>query len=105
MLGPALAALPPELLAFARAELNANRVATGLEALNRLAILSGPLTAGQDELLYLYGLAYELDTSFRDIKLSHQYYGRVRDDYPRSRFRRMALERIAWMERHFPGLR
>lgn len=93
---------PTALLAWARNELSAGRVQAALGGLDRYVQL---YVSGNDELYYLYGLAYEQDTPFRNIKLAHENYKRVRDEYPRSPYRRQAMERIAWMERHFFGLR
>lgn len=93
---------PEALLAFARSELDARRVRSALDALDRYVEL---FRRGDDELFYLYGLAYEQDTPFRDIRKAHENYKRVRDEYPRSRRWRAAAERVAYLERHFYGLR
>lgn len=93
---------PEALLAFARSELDARRVRSALDALDRYVEL---FKRGTDELFYLYGLAYEQDTPFRDVKTAHEYYKRVRDEYPRSPRWRAAAERVAYLERHFYGLR
>lgn len=93
---------PEALLAFARSELDARRVRSALDALDRYVEL---FRRGSDELFYLYGLAYEQDTPFRDIKKAHENYKRVRDEYPRSPRWRAAAERVVYLERHFYGLR
>ncbi len=93
---------PEALLAFARSELDARRVRSALDALDRYVEL---FRRGSDELFYLYGLAYEQDTPFRDIKEAHENYKRVRDEYPRSPRWRAAAERVVYLERHFYGLR
>lgn len=93
---------PEALLAFARSELDARRVRSALDALDRYVEL---FKRGTDELFYLYGLAYEQDTPFKDIKKAHENYKRVRDEYPRSLRWRAAAERVAYLERHFYGLR
>lgn len=93
---------PDALLAFARSELDARRVRSALDALDRYVEL---FRRGSDELFYLYGLAYEQDTPFRDIKKAHENYKRVRDEYPRSPRWRAAAERVVYLERHFYGLR
>jgi outer membrane protein assembly factor BamD (BamD/ComL family) len=77
-------------------------VRSALDALDRYVEL---FRRGTDELFYLYGLAYEQDTPFRDIKKAHENYQRVRDEYPRSPRWRAAAERVAYLERHFYGLR
>ncbi|HAE20867.1 MAG TPA: hypothetical protein DCG47_00875 [Spirochaetaceae bacterium] len=93
---------PAALLAYARGELDAKRVRSSLDALDRYIEL---FKRGSDELFYLYGLAYEQDTPFRDIKLSYANYKRVRDEYPRSARWKTAAERVAYMERHYYGLK
>jgi hypothetical protein len=93
---------PAALLSFARAELDAKRVRSALDALDRYIEL---FKRGSDELFYLYGLAYEQDTAFRDIKLSYANYKRVRDEYPRSARWKASAERVAYMERHYYGLK
>lgn len=93
---------PDALLAFARSELDARRVRSALDALDRYVEL---FRRGTDELFFLYGLAYEQDTPFRDVKKAHESYKRVRDEYPRSPRWRAAAERVAYLERHFYGLR
>lgn len=93
---------PEALLAFARSELDARRVRSALDALDRYVEL---FRRGSDELFYLYGLAYEQDTPFRDIRKAHENYKRVRDEYPRSPRWRAAAERVVYLERHFYGLR
>ncbi|HAP44580.1 MAG TPA: hypothetical protein DD477_10510 [Spirochaetaceae bacterium] len=93
---------PAGLLGYARTELASGRVQNSLAALDRYVAAD---YAASDELFFLYGLAYEQDTPFRNIRLAHQNYKRLRDEYPRSQFRQQAIERIAWMERHFFGLR
>jgi hypothetical protein len=93
---------PAALLSYARAELDAKRVRAALDALDRYIEL---FKRGSDELFYLYGLAYEQDTPFRDIKLSYASYKRVRDEYPRSARWKASAERVAYMERHYYGLK
>ncbi|MBP7262879.1 MAG: hypothetical protein KBB32_01805 [Spirochaetia bacterium] len=93
---------PKAILDFAASELGAGRVNQALAALDRYVDL---FSSGSDELYYLYGLAYEQDTPFRDIKKSYAYYKRVRDEYPRSRRWRESADRVVYLERHFPGLR
>lgn len=93
---------PSALIKLARDELSAKRVQSSIEALDRYrSLYNNP----SDELFYLYGLAYEQDTPFKDIKKAYENYRRVRDEYPRSSFWRQAAERVAYLERHFPGLR
>ncbi len=100
----ALSALvdPAELLRYASEELGAKRIRQALDALDRYVEF---YRSGSDELYYLYGLAYEQDTPYRDIKQSYAYYKRVRDEYPRSLRWKAAAERVAFMERHYYGLR
>ncbi|HPE88659.1 MAG TPA: tetratricopeptide repeat protein, partial [Spirochaetales bacterium] len=101
---PASAALtdPEALLRLARDELDAKRVQSAIEALDRYLSL---YPYGGDEAYYLYALACEQDTPFRDIKRSYEYYKRVRDQYPRSPRWKAAAERVAYLERHYFGLR
>ncbi len=93
---------PGLLLKFARDQLSGEKVQLALDALNHYVSL---FSSGNDELYYLYALAYEQNTPFRNIKKSYENYKRVRDEYPRSKWRKDALERIAYLERHFYGLR
>jgi len=93
---------PSALLSYARSELDAKRARAALDALDRYIEL---FKRGSDEVFYLYGLAYEQDTPFRDIKLSYANYKRVRDEYPRSARWKAAAERVAYMERHYYGLK
>ncbi len=93
---------PEGLLAYARDELSASRIRTAIDALDKYI---GSYPYGNDELFYLYGLSYEQDTPFRNIKRAYEYYKRVRDDYPRSKRWREAADRIAYLERHYFGLR
>lgn len=93
---------PEALLTYARDELGASRVRSAIDALDKYISL---YPYGNDELFFLYGLAYEQDTPFRNIKRAYEYYKRVRDDYPRSKRWREAADRIAYLERHYFGLR
>ena len=102
---PAAPVLPDEpaaLLRLARAELDAKRAQSAIEALDRYLAL---YPYGNDELFYLYGLAYEQDTPFRNIKKAWESYKRVRDEYPRSARWAAAADRVAYLERHYFGLR
>jgi outer membrane protein assembly factor BamD (BamD/ComL family) len=93
---------PAALIKLARDELSARRVNSAMEALDRYKSLYPNLS---DEVFYLYALAYEQDTPFRDIKKAYENYRRVRDEFPRSQFWRQSADRVAYLERHFPGLR
>ncbi|TFG83011.1 MAG: hypothetical protein E4H20_06480 [Spirochaetales bacterium] len=93
---------PSAILAFARDELSAKRVRSAIDALDRYVAL---FASGSDEVYFLYGMVFEQDTPFRDIKKSYEYYKRVRDEYPRSLRWKIAAERVAYMERHYYGLR
>jgi len=93
---------PAALIKLARDELGAKRVQTAIEALDRYLSL---YPYGTDELFYLYALAYEQDTPFRNIKKAYENYKRVRDEYPRSARWQAADERVSYLERHYFGLR
>ncbi len=93
---------PALLLKYARDQLSTQKVQPALDALNRYVSL---FSSGNDELFYLYALAYEQNTPFRNIKKSYDNYRRVRDEYPRSKWRKDSLDRIAYLEKHFYGLR
>ncbi len=93
---------PVALIKLARDELGAKRVQNSLEALDRYLSL---YPYGTDELFYLYGLAYEQDTPFRNIKKAYENYRRVRDEYPRSARWQEAADRVSYLERHYFGLR
>ncbi len=93
---------PARLLALARSELEAKRTQSALAVLDRYREL---FPYGNDELFFLYGLAYEQDTPFRNVKKAHEAYKRVRDEYPRSLRWSEAADRIAFLERHYFGLR
>ena len=93
---------PSELIKRARDELDAKRVQTAIDALDRYLSL---YPYGTDEVYYLYGLAYEQDTPFRNIKKSYDAYKRVRDEYPRSSRWKDAAEKMAYFEKHYLGLR
>ncbi len=93
---------PASLIKLAKAELEAKRIQTAIEALDRYLTL---YPYGNDELFYLYGLASEQDTPFRNIRKAWEFYKRVKDEYPRSAWWAAASERIAYLERHYFGLR
>ncbi len=93
---------PAELIKRARDELDAKRTQSALDALDRYLAL---YPYGSDEVYFLYGLAYEQDTPFRNIKKSYDAYRRVRDEYPRSARWKDAADRIAYLEKHYLGLR
>jgi len=93
---------PAAIVAYARDELGASRIRTAMDALDRYLSL---FPYGNDEVFFLYGVAYEQDTPFRNIKKAYEYYKRVRDEYPRSKRWREAADRIAYLERHYFGLR
>lgn len=99
---PALPDDPVAIIRLARAELDAKRTQSALEALDHYLSL---YPYGNDELFYLYGLAYEQDTPFRNIKKAWENYRRVRDVYPRSARWATAAERVAYLEKHYYGLR
>lgn len=92
---------PLELIKRARDELDAKRTQTALDALDRYLSL---YPYGSDEVYFLYGLAYEQDTPFRNIKKAYDSYRRVRDEYPRSVRWKDATERIVYLEKHYFGL-
>ncbi|MBU0927541.1 MAG: hypothetical protein KKA67_07305 [Spirochaetes bacterium] len=96
------AADPASLLALAKAELEAKRVQSAIQTLDRYLSL---YPYGNDEVFYLYGLAYEQDTPFRNVKKAYEYYSRVKNEYPRSSRWREAADRAAYLERHYFGLR
>lgn len=102
--GSALDAMisPDELLAYAKAELDAKRMQSAIAALDKYLSL---YPFGSDEAFYLYGLAWEQDSPFRDIKKSHAAYKKVRDEYPRSQYWQKANERAAFLEKFYFGLR
>jgi len=93
---------PAALIRLAKTELEAKRVQSAIEALDRYLSL---YPYGNDEVFYLYGLAYEQDTPFRNVKKAYEYYRRVKDEYPRSSRWREASDKVAYLERHFFGLR
>ena len=93
---------PAALIKLARDELSVRRVNAAMEALDRYRSLYPNLS---DEVYFLYALAYEQDTPFRDIKKAYENYRRVRDEFPRSQFWRQSADRTAYLERHYPGLR
>jgi outer membrane protein assembly factor BamD (BamD/ComL family) len=101
---PAAASLtdPAALIKLARDELSVRKVSSALEALDRYRSL---YPNASDEIFFLYAVAYEQDTPFRDIKKAYENYRRVRDEYPRSQFWRQSAEKLVYLERHFPGLR
>ncbi len=90
------------VLELARSQLAQKQVSTVLSALERFLVLS---PAGSDEVLYLYALAYEQETPYRDIQKAYQYYKTLVKEYPLSLYRQFAMERIAYLERYYPGLR
>ena len=93
---------PAALIRLAKTELEAKRVQSAIEALDRYLSL---YPYGNDEVFYLYGLACEQDTPFRNVKKAYEYYKRVKDEYPRSPRWREASDKVAYLERHFFGLR
>ena len=93
---------PANLVRLARDELESKRVQAAIDALDRYLSL---FPYGNDEVFYLYGLAYEQDTPFRNIRKAWENFRRVRDEYPRSARWREAADRVAYLERHYFGLR
>jgi len=98
----AIRTTPDELLAYAKAELDAKRMQSAIAALDKYLSL---YPFGSDEAFYLYGIAWEQDSPFRDIKKSHAAYKKVRDEYPRSQYWQKANERAAFLEKFYFGLR
>ncbi len=90
------------VLEIARTQLAQKQIALVLGALDRYLVLN---PAGSDEVLYLYALAYEQDTPYRDIQKAYAYYKQLVREYPLSTYRQYALERITYLERFYPGLR
>jgi hypothetical protein len=93
---------PAALLTLARNELDGKRIQSAIAVLDRYQSL---FPHGNDEVLFLYALAYEQDTPFKNVRKAYEYYKRVRDEYPRSLRWRQAADRMAYLERHFFGLR
>lgn len=93
---------PDRLLQLARDELSASRVQSAVAVLDRYMAL---FPYGSDEAFYLYGLAWEQDTPFRNIRTSYAYYRKVRDEFPRSARWKEAAGRVAYLEKHYYGLR
>ena len=93
---------PGALLTLARSELDGKRVQSAIAVLDRYQEL---YPHGSDEVLFLYAVAYEQDTPFRNVRKAYEHYKQVRDEYPRSLRWREAADRIAYLERHFFGLR
>ncbi|HOT58033.1 MAG TPA: outer membrane protein assembly factor BamD [Spirochaetia bacterium] len=90
------------VLEIARTQLAQKQIALVLGALDRYLVLN---PGGSDEVLYLYALAYEQDTPYRDIQKAYSYYKQLVREYPLSTYRQYALERITYLERFYPGLR
>ena len=93
---------PAALLTLARNELDGKRVQSAIAVLDRY---QGLFPHGSDEVLYLYAVSYEQDTPFKNVRKAYEYYKRIRDEYPRSLRWREAADRMAYLERHFFGLR
>jgi outer membrane protein assembly factor BamD (BamD/ComL family) len=93
---------PAALLTLAKNELDGKRIQSAIAVLDRYHTL---YPNGNDEVLFLYAVAYEQDTPFKNVRKAYDYYKRVRDEYPRSLRWREAADRMAYLERHFFGLR
>lgn len=93
---------PDGILAAAKAELAAGRVASCLAALDRF-LASYP--DGMDEVFFLYGVALEQNGPAKDVKRAYAYYKKLCDDYPASQYWDKAAERMAYIERHYFDIR
>jgi hypothetical protein len=106
--GAALAASAPApdspdgLLATARSEYAASRVAGALAALDRFLSL---YPAGEDEVYWLYGQTLELNSPLRDVKQAMAMYKKLLADWPRSAFWNQAQDRVSYIERHYLDIR
>lgn len=103
---PLPATVPPDspegLMLAAKNELTAGRVPGAIAILDRFLSL---YPAGMDEAYYLYGLALEQNSPYRDIQKAYNYYKKVGDDYPESPLWDKARERASYIERHYFEIR
>jgi hypothetical protein len=99
---PAAPESPPDLLALAKTEYDAGRIASALNALGRYHS-ANPF--GNDELYWLYGQTLEANGPTRDIKTALEYYRRLVDEYPQSARYDEARRRVAYLERFYFNIR
>ena len=63
------------------------------------------ITAESDEILWLYGQSFEANSPSRNIRSAINYYRRLLQEYPQSRFGSDAQRRIAYLERFYLNIR
>lgn len=89
---------PENLITAAKNAIAANQLQS---ALNNLDTYVKLYPVGSDEVYFLYGSIYEMNTPIRNVKKAYEYYKKVRDEYPESRSWNAANDRIRYIERHY----
>lgn len=89
-----------DLITLAKYFKSRNSDALALELLNEY-MKYYPYGNNIDQIYYLLGVIYEKDTAFRDLKKSRDYYQKLLDEYPESRYADSAIERVNYLNRHF----
>lgn len=88
------------LLEVARFQTEGGRYATAIEAL-RQYMNRYPDGKQLDEAYYRLARIYEVDSPYRDLELSRDYYKLLYDNFPESPYAERAGERLNYLDRHF----
>lgn len=88
------------LLEVARFQTEGGRYETAIEAL-RQYMNRYPDGRRLDEVYYRLARIYEVDSPYRDLELSRDYYERLYDNFPESPYAERAGERLNYLDRHF----
>lgn len=88
------------LVEVARFQVESGRYETAIEAL-RLYMNRYPDGRQLDEVYYRLALIYEVDSPYRNLELSRDYYGLLYENFPESPYAEFAGERLDYLDRHF----
>ncbi len=88
------------VLEVARFQTKGGRYATAIEALIQY-ISRYPDGRQLDEVYYRLARIYEVDSPYRDLELSRDYYELLYDNFPESAYAERAGDRLNYLDRHF----
>jgi tetratricopeptide (TPR) repeat protein len=88
------------LLEVARLQTEGGRYETAIEAL-RQYMNRYPDGSRLDEVYYRLALIYEVDSPYRDLNLSRDYYELLYDNFPESPYSERAGQRLDYLDRYF----
>jgi len=88
------------LIEVARFQVESGRYETAIEAL-RQYMNRYPDGRQLDEVYYRLAFIYEVNSPYRNLELSRDYYGLLYENFPESPYAELAGKRLDYLDRHF----